>query len=85
MTQKLVKMWVTKYALTQGIYEAKGKLVGHQKDTFMTKTSYGKEYLRAGEYWRLKEQAIEQATTSRVLRMCALRKEIDSLKKLRFE
>lgn len=79
------KVYITKYALTQGIYEM--KVEGKSDDG---KSVYGKAWNEAfygeGKEWcRTKEEAIRRAEEIREKKIDSLKKQIEKLKTLKFD
>ena len=85
MKYKFMKVWITKYALTEGIIEADATLVGENIVT--CKTSH-REYIlneAATECCLSKEKAIERADEIRKVKIHLLKKQIEKLEKMKFE
>lgn len=79
------KIYITKYALTQGIIEADATF----NDAFDTTplATYGvgrKAYFHKGQYFLDKNEAIIQANLMRDKRIKSLMKELNKIEKLKF-
>ena len=79
------KVYITTYALTQGIYEM--EVISKSDDG---KAVYGKawneSYHGEGKEWcRTKEEAIKRAEEMRKKKICSLEKQIEKLNSLKFE
>ena len=88
-----MKVWITKYALTQGIEEIDSNQV---KEFEMTDTGYlcfrrnGKysfaiEIYSQKEWYRTKESAIKKAEEMCQKKIASLKKQIEELEGMRFE
>lgn len=79
-----MKVWISKYALTQGIYEAdvrQGASDGHVVGNGMFENYHGD-----GKEWhRTKAGAILRAEVVRLTKISSLQKSISKLEKLKFE
>lgn len=78
-----VKVFATKYALTQGIQEMNVE-PAHVKGYVVTCTAYANTLKLGRDVHYTKEAAVTQAERMRNKRMTALRRELDRLEKLRF-
>jgi hypothetical protein len=75
-----MKMWISKYALTKGVYEASGKIVG---DYFYPELEYIS--CRIGkEVHKTRKQAIVAAEKTRTKKLASLEKQLAALKELTF-
>lgn len=80
-----MKVWITKYALTQGIYEVEGEVsvennifcVPRTEKTFAT-------YYHKPHWHETKEEAVAQAEKMRVAKLKALEKQVAKIKALQF-
>ena len=88
-----MKVWITKYALTQGIEEIDSNQV---KEFEMTDTGYlcfrrnekysfATEIYSQKEWYRTKESAIKKAEEMRKKKIASLKKQIEKLEEMRFE
>ena len=88
-----MKVWITKYALTQGIEEID---LNQVKEFEMTdagylcfrrngKYSYTTEIYSQKEWHRTKESAMQKAEEMRQKKIASLKKQIDKLERIRFE
>ena len=88
-----MNVWITKYALTQGIEEIDSNQV---KEFEMTDTgclcfrrngkySFVTEIYSQKEWYRTKESAIKKAEEMRQKKIASLKKQIEKLEKMRFE
>lgn len=86
-----MKVWITKYALTQGIYEAEvinnclttdpsGNMIEVKE-----KNKINSYYHEKGKEWHeTKESAIKRAEEMRRKKIASLRKQIERLDKMKF-
>ena len=79
------KVWISKYALTQGIYEME---IDHMSED--GRAVYGKAWTEAyhgeGREWhRTKEDAVKRAEEMRIRKIKSLEKQIEKIKSLKFE
>lgn len=79
----VTEIWVTRWALTQGIFQETAKISADGK-----MADYGKGYSRVflhGEDFQLTEEAaIQRAYIMRAKKLLSLQKQIDKLQKLSF-
>ena len=80
-----MKVWITKYALTRGIFEMEVK--SQSKDGTAV---YGKAwddcYRGEGKEWhRTKESAIQKTEEMRQKKIDSLKKQIEKLERMKFE
>jgi hypothetical protein len=86
-----VKVWITKYALTHGIYDIEAELCKIDPTGSMISdiknTEYGGNYYHnEGREWhRDKESAVKRAEEMRIKKIGSLMKRIAKLQKLNFE
>lgn len=79
-----MKVWITKYALTQGIIETE---IDKQNSamTYFTNGMYF-DTNAIGTYWHdTKESAVKTAGEMRQKKMDSLKRQIEKLEKMRFE
>jgi len=82
-----MKVWITKYALTQGIFDVTGRVSDYTPDMLGVvnedcRTEY---YHGEGREWhRTEAAAIQRAEQMRVAKLASLRKSIARLEKLTF-
>ena len=83
---KTMKVWITKYALTDGIIYTEGiEMLG---GIWVTdeKVYLGRNHFFVGnEYCKTKEQAIQKAEEMRQEKIASLKKQIEKLERMRFE
>ena len=88
---KLIKVWITKYALLRGIFEIEGLELGEEyNNTFAVKTprfplSCEDYFIRNGDWHRTKESAIKKAEEMRDKKIKSLKSEIEIFNKMKFE
>ena len=83
-----MKVWITKYALTDGIIE--GEVIGCKNDDLVFydgQIKDGGEHLRKrfGEWCISKEEAIQKAEEMRQKKIASLKKQIEKLEEIRFK
>lgn len=79
-----MKVWITKYALTQGIFEAEAD----ESEIFrgMIAVSPFEFYHGEGKEWhKTKESAISRAEEMRKKKISSLKKQIKKLENMKFE
>lgn len=74
-----MKYWITKYALTQGIFELEAEDRGDE----MIKGK-GYDYFHAGEFFSDKENAIKKAELMREKKIKSVEKQLQKLKEMKF-
>lgn len=79
-------VWVTKWALTKGIYQATVEdcLTASSDMVKEKKVSHGANYFHGLEWHRTKEQAVKQAEEMRVTKLRSLDKQINRIRELKF-
>ena len=77
-----MKVWVTKYALTNGIEEAEVKDDGD--GMVSDRRTYCWAYYRTGEWHKTLEAAKSQAESMRLKRIASLLSQVDKLTALKF-
>lgn len=78
-----ITAYVTKYALTKGIFKVTGLL--HKDGRLAYKIDSFYSYLSPSEFFELKEVAIRKADGMRFKKIESLKKQIARLEKLNFE
>ena len=81
----MAKVWITKYALSKGIFEEEVEIV----DSYLLIATCDKGHFLAhyhkGEWHQTREQAIKRAEEIRVAKLKATRKLIAKLERMTFE
>jgi hypothetical protein len=83
-----MKVWITKYALTQGIYEIEAEICKDINPDMIARANvnYSECYHGKGREWHLtKEDAIKRAESIKINKIESLRKQINKLENLQFE
>lgn len=82
-----MKVWITKYALTTGIYEAEVEET-HCASMVSLRTapgSFSQYFHGEGKDWhRTKESAVARAESMRIKKIASLKKSLAAFEKLRF-
>lgn len=80
-----MKVWITKHALTRGIFEM--EVESQSEDgTVVYGKSWNDCYYREGREWhKIKESAIQKAEEMRQKKIASLKKQIEKLEEMRFE
>lgn len=80
-----MKVWVTKYALTDGIIEADGEPYG--LEWFSASWDNGDKCndFEQGEWFDTKERAIQKAEEMRQKKIASLKKQIEKLEGMMFD
>lgn len=86
-----MKVWITRYVLSEGIKESEAELcldVDETGNTIKCKIGLGIEYYFHGEgknWHKTKESAIKKAEEMRQKEIDSLKKQIQKLEKMRFD
>ena len=82
-----MKVWITKYALTQGIIEDDAEIcINTDKTGNMISCGIGNYYHGEGKEWhKTKESAIKKSEEMRQKKIESLKKQIEKLERMRFE
>lgn len=79
-----MKVYITKYALSQGIFEKEAKECGN--GMIATREKWSAYFYGEGKEWhRTKEGAIKRAEEMREKKILSLKKQITKLENLKFE
>lgn len=78
-----MKVWITKYALTQGIIEADG--VRTSQGIYIKNSGLNTDYFYGSDWYFDKESAIKKAEEMRQKKIASLKKQIEKLEEMRFE
>lgn len=80
-----MKAWITKYALTSGIFEAEGSVT--RQGGFRGRPVQGglDQYFYGADFHLTKEEAITRAEEMRVRKLQSLDKQIKKVSALKFE
>jgi len=87
MLNETIKVWITKYALTDGIVLVEAETT-HSADMITYRPgSWGKQYAHGeGREWhRTPESALKRAEEMRTKKIASLRKSIAKLEAMKFE
>lgn len=86
-----MKVWITKHALTQGIWEVDAALSGTSKNMIQVRRDkndnhpWSAMYYHKGEWHEKKEHALAHAEDMKERKLASLRKQIAKISKLSFE
>ena len=80
-----MKVWITKYALTDGIIEADAEVGGFDTITATWDNGTRCENFKREEWWQTKKCAIEHVEDMRQKKIASLKKQIEKLERMRFE
>ena len=83
-----MKVWITKYALTDGIIEAESDVKTQTKKklfAFWNNDEFGGFYPQKEEVFFDRESAIKKAEEMRQKKIASLKKQIKKLEEMRFE
>lgn len=83
MEREKATVWVTKYALTIGIFEKFGETLSEEQFEVFDHGCY--YYLHKHEWHRTKEEAIARAEQMRKAKIASLKKQLEKLENLHFE
>lgn len=84
----MVTAWVTKYALTQGIFKVEGNIDPRVSETMLTVPGNSKaftQHFHGNEWHRTLELAIARAEEMRRAKIKSLEKQLTKVKKIAFE
>lgn len=80
-----MKVWITKYALTTGIFEMTAEITEHGS-AYDMHSSFPTYYHGEGKEWhKTKESAIARAEEMRHKKIASLKKQIEKLEGMKFE
>ncbi len=85
MKDEVMKVWITKFALTIGIYEVDAELIPDGHDSLVTVVNGYKQYFHKADWRPTKEEAITRADQMRTAKLKSLQKQIDALTVKAFE
>lgn len=80
-----MKVWITKYALTQGILERSIRSFDDETAEDITGGHLRAKYYYKGEWHESKISAIAKAEEMRKKKISSLKKQIEKLEKIKFE
>lgn len=80
-----MKVWITKYALTDGIIEAVAEVGGFDTITATWDNETRCDNFKGEEWWNTKKNAIEKAEEMRQKKIASLKRQIEKLERMRFE
>ena len=80
-----MKVWITKYALTDGIIEADGEPYGLEWVSASWDNGDKCNDFEQEEWFDTKERAIQKAEEMRQKKIASLKKQIEKLEEMRFE
>ncbi|MDV3428293.1 MAG: hypothetical protein LIR50_14950 [Bacillota bacterium] len=87
--EKVITVWITKYALTHGIEEKKAIIKENRENDIKIinpKDFLSENYYGEGKDWhKTKEAAIKRAKEMRDKKVKSLEKQIEKLRKIKFE
>ena len=76
--------WITKYALTKGIFSATVEDCSVSEMVVDTEAEYA-TYYHKNEWHRSKEKAVRRAEEMRTIKIASLTKSIEKINKLKFD
>ena len=82
--QKRFKVWVTKYALSEGILAGEAEDINDNAINFYWRISAAPIFLNGKDWHRTEESAIERAEKMRTRKIESLRKKIAKLESMTF-
>lgn len=83
MEQEKIKVWISKYALTKGVYEEEVRMNNRFPST-CSSIAHWKLYHR-GEWHNDKTDAISRAEELRKLKLKSLKSQLEKIENLKFE
>lgn len=81
----MIKVWITKYALTQGIIETEAKRCASVNEDMIETKNLGLFHGEGREWHLTKEEAIKRANEMRIKKIASIEKQLDKLKSLKFD
>lgn len=81
MSKEVITAWITKYALTKGIFSIKAEVCG---DKMIKEEGSWPSYYHKPYWYRTREEAVKHAETIRVKKIAAVKKQIIELENLKF-
>jgi hypothetical protein len=88
MAKKPVKVWITKYALSQGIYSTDAEICTDISDKMISvkeKGSYYDQCFHKPDWYETMKEALEQAEKMKQRKIASLKKQVKKLESLKFE
>jgi len=81
-----MKFWISKYALTQGVFEVEGEISSRNPDLLRVRTKVYDDYYQGdGKEWhRTKESALSKADTMLNAKIKSVEKQLLKLKQMTF-
>lgn len=79
-----MKVWITKYALTEGIYEAEAEDCFDVSPTMIKVKDEYINYFHGNDWHRTREGAISRANEMKTKRIASLKKQIAKVETLEF-
>lgn len=79
-----MKVYITKYALTQGIIEKEVQRSGTSKDMIYYWQQYGNVYFHKGEWFEDKDEAIKRCEQMRINKISSLTIQLKKLESINF-
>lgn len=79
-----MNIWITKYALMQGVYSIEAELPSEYPGMAVHRTKYS-SYFHKPDWHLTEEEAVAHAETMRANKIASLRKSLAKLESLRFE
>jgi hypothetical protein len=83
--ERAVHFWVTKYALTTGIYEADGIYFEDSNTNMVRVHGTFDDYLHGSDWHISKQSAIAQAEKMRQAKIKSVKKQLAKLESMKFE
>ena len=81
-----MKVWITKYTLTQGIFEKEVKFSTASDDMVVADGTYSECYHGEGREWHLtKEEAVKKAEEIKDRKIKSIQKQLEKLQNMKFE
>lgn len=78
-----MKVWITRYALSQGIEEVDGEV--SEIPSILTYGRHGIAFDEGRQWHRTREEAVVRAEAMRLAKIASLERQIAKFKKMRFE
>lgn len=80
-----MKVWITKYALTKGIYEAELKKEFSCRTIWIQRKGRYAESFDGKDWHKTKKAAIERAEEMQIKKIASLKKQIKKIESMTFE
>ena len=85
MENKIIHVWISRYALTQGLFEIDARVCSSPDMIEKVDISGFPTYFHGKEWHRTKEDAIKRAESMKLAKIKNLKKQLEQLEQLKFD